>query len=199
MSLQQQLCDYAKATKGALPILVKGPGYSVKGLVVLPRTGLPLVTVRKPTALRVYQVRGDQFEPKGSVTRPESYEEFEELIKQKPEVFNGGHNGAILMAAASSECHQFIVQFLKLNPSPSDKQVHELADAIGVDLETLEAEIYKMLGQVVANTVDENVLEDKSDPKFGPTRLTMLNDQGFDGQLIDEIQDDLRDDGLLKE
>jgi len=197
-SIQQLLVDYAKNSKGALPVLIKGFGYSVRGLVVLPRTGLPLVTVRKPTALRVYQVRGDQFEPKGSITRPESYDEFDMILKQqKPEVFDGGHNGAILAAASENECSLFVTQFLKLNPEPTDKQVHELADAVGVDKEELEALIYKMLGVVVAATEEQEVLEDQRDPRFGPTRLTTLNDQGFDPDMIEEDQEDLRDDGFV--
>ena len=200
-SLQQQLSQYALNSKGPLPVLIRGFGYAVKGLVLLPRSGLPLLTVKKPTSLRVYQIKGDQFEPKGSITRPEAYEEFDEVMKGKPEVFNGGHGGMILSSAEDHECKDFVIQFLKLNPEPSDKQVHELADAVGVDKEALEALIYKMLGEVVdhsviAETVEELILEDRSNPKFGPTRLTTLNDQGMDNTLIEEIQDDLRDDGL---
>lgn len=200
-NLQQQLCEYASSSRGPLPVLIKGAGYSVRGLVLLPRTGLPLLTVRKPTALRVYQVRGDQIEPKGSITRPEAYEEFEALLKDKPMTFNGGRNGIILSAAASDrECVEFVVQFLRLNPEPTDKQVHELADAVGVDKEELEALIYRMLGTVVTSaTIEELVLEDKSDPRYGPTRLTTLNDEGLETIQIDEIQEDLRDDGLPTE
>ena len=203
-SLQQQLCDYAKSGSGPLPVLIRGSGYAVVGLVLVPSTGLPLVTVRKPTALRVYQVRGNEFEPRGSVTRPASYEEFEKLTKQRAVPFNGGYNGMILSSAEEGECKDFVVQFLKLNPEPTDKQVHELADAVGVDKETLEALIYKMLGdavdhQVIAETIEEMVLEDRSDPKFGPTRLTTLNDEGIDALQIDEVQEDLVNDGLPRE
>lgn len=38
-----------------------------------------------------------------------------------------------------------ITLFLKYNPDPSDAQIHNLADALGVDVEELEAVAYEML------------------------------------------------------
>lgn len=42
---------------------------------------------------------------------------------------------------------QLITLFLEINPKPSDAQFHALAEACGVDKETLEACAYQMLGE----------------------------------------------------
>jgi hypothetical protein len=49
---------------------------------------------------------------------------------------------------------ELISLFLKINPAPSDQQFHALAEAVGVDKETLESVAYEMLGDA------EDLLED---------------------------------------
>jgi hypothetical protein len=49
---------------------------------------------------------------------------------------------------------ELIALFLKINPEPSDQQFHALAEACGVDKETLESVSYGMLAD------DEDLLED---------------------------------------
>jgi hypothetical protein len=45
--------------------------------------------------------------------------------------------------------------YLQLNPSPSDAQFHQLAGAIGVDKEELEAVAYQMLGEEIQHEQGE--------------------------------------------
>lgn len=52
---------------------------------------------------------------------------------------------------------QLITKFLELNPEPSDAQFHALAEACGVDKETLEAVAYKMLGREVNDGESQDV------------------------------------------
>lgn len=49
---------------------------------------------------------------------------------------------------------ELIALFLKINPKPSDQQFHALAEAVGVDKETLESLSYGMLADA------EDLLED---------------------------------------
>lgn len=49
---------------------------------------------------------------------------------------------------------ELISLFLKINPEPSDQQFHALAEAVGIDKETLESVAYEMLGDA------EELLED---------------------------------------
>ena len=41
--------------------------------------------------------------------------------------------------------------FLSINGSPSDQQIHQLADAVGMDKETLESAIYEMLSDCLCD------------------------------------------------
>jgi hypothetical protein len=52
---------------------------------------------------------------------------------------------------------ELIALFLKINPQPSDQQFHALAEAIGVDKETLESLAYGMLADA------EDLLEDPTE------------------------------------
>lgn len=52
---------------------------------------------------------------------------------------------------------ELIALFLKINPQPSDQQFHALAEAIGVDKETLESQAYGMLADA------EDLLEDPTE------------------------------------
>jgi len=45
--------------------------------------------------------------------------------------------------------------FLQVNPEPSDQQFHALAQALGVDKETLEAVAYEMLGDEIHHEQEE--------------------------------------------
>lgn len=42
-----------------------------------------------------------------------------------------------------------IREFFLINDSPSDAQIHKLAEALGVDKEELEAEIFEITGFIV--------------------------------------------------
>lgn len=198
MSVQSELERIGVVNDG-IPVCLKGPGFTANAVLVLPMKGFPMVTVMKPMGLRIYQVEGDDFIPKGTLVRRQAYDDFEAVMKGKPTTLKVGHAAGMLVAAAQGERRMFIVEFLRLNPEPSDRQVHELASAIGEDVETLEAEIYQMLGQVVASSNDTLVLEDRMDPSNGPTKLVNLNDMGFDPVMIEETQDDLFSDGVLTE
>lgn len=59
-----------------------------------------------------------------------------------------------------------LVEFLALNPQPSDKQVHSLADAIGVDKETLETQIYAITAELLSA---QGVLPAEETPEVIPT------------------------------
>lgn len=52
---------------------------------------------------------------------------------------------------------ELIALFLKINPQPSDQQFHALAEAVGVDKETLESLSYGMLADA------EDLLEDPTE------------------------------------
>lgn len=52
---------------------------------------------------------------------------------------------------------ELIALFLKINPQPSDQQFHSLAEAVGVDKETLESLSYSMLADA------EDLLEDPTE------------------------------------
>jgi len=43
-----------------------------------------------------------------------------------------------------------IVKFFKQNPNPSDDQVHELAESLGIDAHELEAAIYSLLSEYLS-------------------------------------------------
>jgi hypothetical protein len=45
--------------------------------------------------------------------------------------------------------HKRIKDFFKENPKPSDKQVHELADKLGIDEHEFEEHIYMLLGSLL--------------------------------------------------
>jgi hypothetical protein len=45
--------------------------------------------------------------------------------------------------------HDKIKEFFKENPTPSDKQVHELADELGIDEHEFEEHIYMILGSLL--------------------------------------------------
>lgn len=58
---------------------------------------------------------------------------------------------------------ELIALFLKINPQPSDQQFHALAEACGVDKETLESISYSMLGEA------EDLLDDPAEFASAPS------------------------------
>lgn len=98
-----------------------------------------------------------------------------------------------------------IQTFLEINNAPSDAQVHALAEALGVDKETLEAQIYEMLGEVV--TEDDHLLEaaDESvlyDAELDPDNISIEDVSMSDGDPTDDdigMQEELTDDGVDEE
>lgn len=114
---------------------------------------------------------------------------------------------------------ELITLFLQLNPEPSDAQFHALAEALGIDKETLEALSYKMLGEA------EDLLEDEvsaslvhrinanarlkasapevlNDPRVDPDLLDLQNVARNDGDPTDDdlgVQEETHDDGYTED
>jgi hypothetical protein len=53
----------------------------------------------------------------------------------------------------------FLEMFFQLNQHPSDAQFHQLAGALGIDKEELEAVAYQMLGEEIQHEKDEGDVE----------------------------------------
>jgi hypothetical protein len=70
---------------------------------------------------------------------------------------------------------ELIALFLKINPQPSDQQFHALAEACGVDKETLESISYGMLSDA------EDLLDDPDDLMMASAPSTSV-DYGDDGE-----------------
>lgn len=117
---------------------------------------------------------------------------------------------------------ELITLFLRLNPSPSDAQFHALAEAVGVDKETLEAVSYKMLGEAENGLGDElsaslvhqvnanarlRVMASEepdvlSDPTVDPDDLNLQDVAMNDGDPTDDdlgSQAETRDDGYTED
>lgn len=107
-----------------------------------------------------------------------------------------------------------ITTYLQLVPAPADFQVHALAEALACDKESLEALIYKMLGETteiqeadpapdaaempvpVGAALDTNeVLQDDFDPDVLPLTDVALND-GSRNDANPGYQEETLDDGL---
>jgi len=69
---------------------------------------------------------------------------------------------------------ELIALFLKINPQPSDQQFHALAEAVGVDKETLESLSYSMLADA------EDLLEEPTEASSPSTSLS-YGDDGEEG------------------
>lgn len=112
---------------------------------------------------------------------------------------------------------RLLVCFLHINDSPSDAQVHSLAHALSIDVEELEALIYRMLGkyveqrpvQTIARRVlasietdlskDQKVLIDDYDPDTSTDDEVMLNDSVRAPNDEYNLQEYLKDDGSLEQ
>ena len=104
-----------------------------------------------------------------------------------------------------NELQELIEAFLCVNPEPSDKQFHMLADAVGVDHEELEAIAYRMLADE-DDTLDDadefeihadsqDVLEDlDGDPDNMPLSDVALNDGDVTTDDLG-LQEETTDDG----
>lgn len=96
---------------------------------------------------------------------------------------------------------KLISLYLEINPEPSDAQFHALAEACGVDKETLEAVAYRMLGEHEGMDVPIDVASDNE--RFSGEALAAGMDeddllgeedhQTFDEQAIGDIEEE---DGL---
>lgn len=85
---------------------------------------------------------------------------------------------------------ELVTVFLKINSEPADAQVHALAEALGIDKETLEAKMYSMLSE------DEDLLVDVDDDdeisagfEIGADAEDVLDDPTAnpDNQSLDEV------------
>lgn len=73
----------------------------------------------------------------------------------------------ITEAMDMKEIHAEIYKFFRENPSPSDDEVHGLADKLGVNSHVFESHIYMILGSVLGagRSVEDNFTEKDADPK----------------------------------
>src|ERR1700737_2961251 len=69
-----------------------------------------------------------------------------------------------------NELQELIEAFLCVNPEPSDKQFHMLADAVGVDHEELEAIAYRMLAD------EDDTLDDADEFEIHADSQDVLED-----------------------
>jgi len=60
---------------------------------------------------------------------------------------------------ADGEISEMVREFFKENSSPTDDEVHALADELEVDKHRLEEIIYKMLGEFITADEDENEIQ----------------------------------------
>lgn len=79
---------------------------------------------------------------------------------------------------------ELITLFLKLNPQPSDQQFHALAEACGIDHETLESISYSMLSEA------EDILEDPISAslvhRINAHARVMAEEQSDDQMVLDD-------------
>lgn len=72
---------------------------------------------------------------------------------------------------------QLITLFLEINPKPSDAQFHALAEACGVDKETLEAVAYQMLAEHEGSDVPVDADNDRfSGESLGADVVDLIDD-----------------------
>lgn len=65
------------------------------------------------------------------------------------------------------EIHAEIYKFFRENPSPSDDEVHKLAESLGINSHEFESHIYMILGSVLGagRSVENGFTEKDADPK----------------------------------
>ena len=74
--------------------------------------------------------------------------------------------------------HKKIKSFFMKNPKPSDKEVHALANEIGIDEHEFEEHIYMILGELLKkNEVNEMM-------SLNPTELNKISPKNRDQQLL---------------
>lgn len=98
------------------------------------------------------------------------------------------------------QLQELIAAFLKVNPTPTDDQVHALAGAVNLDHETFESVMYEMLAEsdeVNAASDAEQVLDGEYDPNTTTTDDLVLNDGAPEGTSSQEqVQDSTLNDGV---
>jgi hypothetical protein len=101
------------------------------------------------------------------------------------------------------QLQELIAAFLKVNPTPTDDQVHALAGAVNLDHETFEAVMYEMLAEsdevnaASEHTDAEKVLDGEYDPNTTTTDDLVLNDGAPEGTSSQQqVQDSTLDDGV---
>jgi hypothetical protein len=101
------------------------------------------------------------------------------------------------------QLQELIAAFLKVNPTPTDDQVHALAGAVNLDHETFEAVMYEMLAEsdevnaTSEHTDAEKVLDGEYDPNTTTTDDLVLNDGAPEGTSSQQqVQDSTLDDGV---
>lgn len=82
------------------------------------------------------------------------------------------------MAIEKELLREVISLVLKINPCPADAQIHELACVLGIDKETLEAEMYEMLGE------SEGTLTDAHEVEINADSQEVLEEVGVDPDTI---------------
>lgn len=85
-----------------------------------------------------------------------------------------------LTEMSMEEIHAEIKKFLKKNPKPSDDQVHELAEKLGIDPHKFEEHVYMILGSLLKN-------EDKI-PGGKADKLTAEDVAKKHGVSVEEIE-----------
>lgn len=107
---------------------------------------------------------------------------------------------------------QLVEYYLQINPNPSDAQVHNLADALGIDKETLESEMYEMLSEcvectdlglcaahrLVAVSEFEQRLQDQLEDTKVVDSLITVNDGEESPEAIEDLQLLLKDDNGIE-
>jgi hypothetical protein len=56
----------------------------------------------------------------------------------------------LVRVVRATEIQNQIIQFFRDNPNPPDSKVHELAESLDIDAHELEAAIYRLLSQLLA-------------------------------------------------
>jgi hypothetical protein len=80
---------------------------------------------------------------------------------------------------------ELIILFLEINCEPADAQVHALASALGIDHESLEAVMYKMMGEAVEeDDVLADVEDDEDDILIEAADEDVLNEVAVDNDML---------------
>ena len=109
-------------------------------IVVPAGTRHNFVNVSGKDDMKLYTVYSPPNHPPGTIEATKADAE-----EQEPEPENEMYEQDEGMA----DIHTRIKSFFRSNPSPSDKQVHDLADELGIDPDKLEEHIYMILSSLL--------------------------------------------------